>query len=44
MVVAALIVGVAIIAELCAVMRVPLGYQDETGFHVGVPCAEEEAG
>lgn len=45
MVVAALIiVGVAIIAEMCAVMRAPVGYQDETGFHIGAPYAEDEAG
>jgi hypothetical protein len=34
MVIAALMLGVGVIAELWAVMTAPLGYQDETGFHV----------
>jgi hypothetical protein len=36
MVIAALMIGAGIIMELCAVMAAPLGYQDETGFHIGV--------
>ena len=35
MVMAALMIGAGIIVELCAVMAAPLGYQDETGFHIG---------
>ncbi len=35
MVMAALMIGAGIIMELCAVMAAPLGYQDETGFHIG---------
>jgi len=32
---AALMIGAVIFMELCAVMAAPLGYQDETGFHIG---------
>ncbi len=30
--------------ELCAVIRAPIGYQDESGFHIGVENAECKAG
>jgi hypothetical protein len=35
MVIAALMVSAIIIIELCMVMRAPMGYQDERGFHAG---------
>jgi hypothetical protein len=35
MVIVALMICAGIIIELCAVMAAPLGYQDETGFHIG---------
>jgi hypothetical protein len=44
MVIAALIVGAGVILELCAVLKAPLGYQDETGFHIGSKGAESEEG
>jgi hypothetical protein len=36
MVIVAFVIGVGVILELCVVMTAPLGYQDETGFHIGV--------
>lgn len=42
MVIAAIIVGAGVILELCAVIGAPLGYQDETGFHVGSEGADNE--
>ena len=35
MVIVAFLIGAGIIIELCVVMAAPLGYQDETGFHIG---------
>jgi hypothetical protein len=35
MMIAAIMVGVGLIAEICAVIKAPIGYQDETGFHAG---------
>jgi hypothetical protein len=35
MVIAVLMVGVCVIIEVYTVLGAPLGYQDETGFHVG---------
>jgi hypothetical protein len=35
MVIAALMLGVGVVIEFCAVILAPFGYQDETGFHVG---------
>jgi hypothetical protein len=32
-----------VVAELCAVMLAPFGYQDETGFHVGVERASDDS-
>ena len=36
MVIAALVIGTGVLLELCAVIRAPMGYQDESGFHIGV--------
>ncbi len=44
MVIAALVIGAGVILELCAVIRAPVGYQDEAGFHIGVESAESESG
>ena len=44
MIITALIMGAGVIMELCAVMRAPLGYQDETGFHIGAKNADDEEG
>ncbi|MDB6020712.1 MAG: hypothetical protein JWQ04_569 [Pedosphaera sp.] len=30
------------IMELCMVIRAPLGYQDESGFHAGAENAKDE--
>jgi hypothetical protein len=35
MVVVALVLGFAVIMEICAMIMAPVGYQDENGFHVG---------
>ena len=43
MVIVAIIFGAGIILVLDAVVRAPIGYQDETGFHVGVKSGAEEA-
>jgi hypothetical protein len=40
MVIAALVIGVGIIMEICAVVGAPVGYQDDAGFHIGVENAE----
>jgi hypothetical protein len=42
MVIAAIIVGAGVIVELCAIMKAPFGYQDDSGFHVGAPRAKRE--
>ncbi len=47
MVIAALVIGAGVILEICAVIRAPMGYQDETGFHIGVEqsdCNEGQPG
>lgn len=45
MVIAAVMVGVGVVMELFAVMGAPLGYQDESGFHVGSKrSGDEETG
>jgi hypothetical protein len=38
------IVTVGLVLELCAVLKAPLGYQDEQGFHAGVKeaCGDED--
>jgi hypothetical protein len=35
MVIAAIMIGAGMVLVLGAVMRAPVGYQDETGFHMG---------
>jgi hypothetical protein len=40
--VTAIIIGAGVVMEFVAMMRVPLGYQDETGFHVGDKRADFE--
>jgi hypothetical protein len=35
MVIAAIVVGIGIVMEACALMSAPLGYQDDSGFHIG---------
>ena len=35
MMIAALLIGAGLIIELCVVFTAPLGYQDESGFHIG---------
>ena len=42
MVIAAIIMSVGVIVELGAILRAPMGYQDQTGFHVGIPDADDE--
>ena len=42
MVIAALIMGAGVIMEFCTVLKAPIGYQDETGFHVGAENADNE--
>lgn len=32
---AALLIGAGLIIELCVVFTAPLGYQDDSGFHIG---------
>ncbi|HWF19395.1 MAG TPA: hypothetical protein VG754_09005 [Verrucomicrobiae bacterium] len=44
MVIAAIIVGAGVFVELLAILKAPLGYQDDTGFHVGASGAENEEG
>lgn len=44
MVVAAFIIAAGVIVEVCAMLRAPMGYQDETGFHAGAPGTENEDG
>ena len=39
--VAAAVLAVGLIMELCAVFTAPVGYQDETGFHPGVKRNED---
>lgn len=36
MVIAAIVMGTGVILILGAALRAPLGYQDESGFHLGV--------
>jgi hypothetical protein len=35
MVIVVIVMGAGLITELIAVMKAPVGYQDETGFHPG---------
>jgi hypothetical protein len=44
MVIAALIIGAGVVVELFAIMKAPVGYQDDRGFHVGAKSAEDEEG
>ncbi len=44
MIIAALILGFGVITELFAVAKAPVGYQDETGFHIGASRAEDDDG
>jgi len=42
MLVAALVVGAGVIVEVCSILKAPIGYQDETGFHIGTCSADRE--
>ncbi len=44
MVIAVIVVGAGLITELIAVIRAPVGYQDETGFHCGLESTEKGTG
>ena len=35
MIIAAALLGLALVIEICAVMAAPIGYQDDSGFHPG---------
>ena len=43
MVIAAILFGAGIILVLDAIIRAPIGYQDETGFHIGVKSGAEKS-
>ena len=42
--IAAIILGVGVVVELAAILRAPMSYQDQSGFHIGVPASEDEDG
>lgn len=44
MVIAGLIIAAGVIVEVCAILRAPVGYQDETGFHAGAKNTEDDEG
>jgi|GEM_PF-1376984 hypothetical protein len=44
MIIAGIMLAIGIVLDLFAVAMAPLGYQDETGFHIGTPKAEAEEG
>ena len=43
MVTAAILFATGLLVELCAVVLAPLGYQDESGFHLVAESPEGEA-
>jgi hypothetical protein len=40
--VAAIVIGAGVIMEFLAMIQAPIGYQDETGFHIGAKRADAE--
>lgn len=44
MVIAVFLIGAGVVLEICAVISAPMGYQDETGFHLGVERSKRRDG
>jgi hypothetical protein len=41
MIILGMLLAAGVATELCAVLMAPLGYENEKGFHQGLPGAEE---